>query len=332
MTNPVASADCRINPRLLVHLRCPACKAGTIEQSSQDSLTCQRCGLSFAIIDGIADLRWFPQDTTESTAFNNQQAQYESHLHDQQAQTDYEESVIHRYGDKTEAMARGWARDYLGPFLDFGCGTGQISRCLKQTGAELYGFDISPVSVRKNVTDNGVLGVVANAFYVPFKDRSFQTVCCNGVLHHIVDLDHAITEMTRVSALYVLISECAETSYHPRWLEPVAVCVLRCRRTITKLAKAILRSVGLLDRVRAAIATAPDRPAASPRGHNSKYERGLDPYEVAALLDKHGFKVRYLRFWTNIDWRHRSRLKRILIRLMVSRRKGTHFEIHAART
>ena len=311
------SAVTQINHRLLAKLRCPACREGTFRETYRDVLICQAYNSSFPIISGIPDLTYFPKSNDEAIAFNNAQAQYESQIHNYVAQNDYEQIVIQRFGDKTESIATGWAKVFPGPILDFGCGTGQVCRYLRKYHAEVYGFDISPISVQKNVNDNGVLAVVANAFYVPFADRAFETVCCNGVLHHTVDLKTVISEMARVCNKHIVISEGCVSSYHPIWVKfrQYSFCSI----------KLLLKFCGLLDIIKR------KRGISRGTGTASKYERPLDPKDIVEFLKEASFKISRLRFWTNLNWRRRSRLKKLLIRMMVSRRAGTHFEIHAER-
>lgn len=311
--------------RFLDKLRCPACRRGTFQQSSQDQLRCEACKRSFPIMRGIADLSYFPESSDEAIAFNNTQAQYERQVHEDAAQGKYEQGVIRKFGDKTEAMSIGWAEGFPGPFLDFGCGTGQVCRSLRKYHADVYAFDISVISVEKNVRDNNVLGVVANAFYVPFANQAFATVCCNGVLHHIIDLESAIDEMARVSDRYILISEGCIRYYYPIWLRLIRG--LRFRESVKLLLKWLLRRFGLLEKVKRKIGGS----RTAGRGVGSKYERPLDPKDIVELLKRAGFRTNRLRFWTNLNWRRRSRLKKFLIRMMVSGRAGTHFEIQAER-
>ncbi len=307
----------QINQRLLEKLLCPVCHEGTFRKTSQNMLICEACGRLFPVIRGIVDLTYFPEGGNEAIAFDNIQAQHERYVHDRRAEDDYEEHVIKKFGDKTEVIATGWAKTFPGPILDFGCGTGQVCRFLKKYHDEVYGFDISPISVRQNVKDNTVLAVVANAFCVPFKNSAFETVCCNGTLHHLVDLKRAIGEMARVCKKYIVISEPCVYNYHPM--------LLRIKRHLRIAAKSLLQFFGLLEIIKGMYKIC------SSGGAVSKYERPLDPKDIVELLKQAGFKVTRLSFWTNLNWRQRSHIKKLLIRMMVSKRVGTHFEIHAER-
>lgn len=309
---------------LVEKLCCPACK-GDLKDENGSAFVCTGCGRTHPIVDGIPDLVYYPEEEPGQSSFNNLQARYERDLEDYEALHDYEDRVVKVYGDKTELIATCWARVFQGPILDYGCGTGQLSRVLKRYHSPVYAFDISRASICRNVQDNNVVAVAANAFHLPFRDCCFETVCCNGVLHHIIDLGSAVKEMARVANRSIAISEPCTTSYHRTpW------SALRDPR---ELARALLRATllralalyqGLTLRRKSLI-------SAGGKGSASKYERPLDPQEVIELLEQAGFRVTLLRFWTNLSWKGRSRLKKVLTGMLVSSEVGSHFEIRAER-
>jgi len=299
-------------------LECPACHTSDLGKG-EGAIVCRGCGRRYPIRQGIPDLSWFPEDADDRSVFNREQARYERALHDGCAETSYDEEVVRIYGDKTELIGEGWAGSFPGPYLDFGCGTGQISRTLKRRGGTVFACDISPASVLRNVRENGVVGIGANAFCLPYRDRSISTVCCNGVLHHIVDLKTAIKEMARVAGRYIAISEGCTTEYQSG------------RRVINRLLRGTEKLLLRHPRICRWIGRTGTRDGISSPPTDSKYERPLDPREVIDLLEQNGFRCTRLRFWTNINWRCRSRLKKILIRALVSRKWGSHFEIRTER-
>jgi len=307
----------KIDKRFREKLCCPACK-GELQYKDKSSVLCVACGTKYLIRDGIPNLIYYSNGGGHEN-FNNIQTQYERDVHNEEAEI-YEKRVVNVWGDKTELIATGWAKLFPGPVLDYGCGTGQISRVLKRYHSPVYAFDISSVSVSKNIQDNNVLAVTANAFHLPFKSKSFETVLCNGVLHHIVDLRAAVAEMSRVANRFIAISEPCLFSYY-RILSKTPVFLRRA-------AKAILQAIGLLGFARRFINHL--RPSGYSRG--SKYERQLEPYDVVSLLEEHGFKIKMLRYWTNLNWKRRSPLKKLLMRILISNKAGTHFEIRAERS
>lgn len=310
-----------IDKRLREKLCCPACK-GELQYKDKSSFLCVSCGTKYFIKDDIPTLIYYP-DGEGHENFNKIQAQHECDVHNAQAKI-YEKIVVNMYGDKTELIATDWAKLFPGPVLDYGCGTGQISRVLKRYHSPVYAIDISSASVSKNIQDNNVLAVTANAFHLPFKSKSFETVLCNGVLHHIVDLRTIVAEMSRVANRFIAISEPCPFSYY-RILSKVSVLL---KRASYALAKALLRAVGLLEVVRQF------RRHSEPQGDfgGSKYAQHLEPCDLVSLLEEHGFEIKMLRYWTNLNWKRRSPLKKLLMRILISNKAGTHFEIRAERS
>jgi ubiquinone/menaquinone biosynthesis C-methylase UbiE len=100
-------------------------------------------------------------------------------------------------------------KDYFGSvqdkkILDYACGSGWISIYLARSGAQCYGFDISPKSVKVATRMAEVNGVgsrckfsVTAAEKMDFPDNYFDFVFGNAALHH-TDLDKSPAEIARV--------------------------------------------------------------------------------------------------------------------------------------
>jgi ubiquinone/menaquinone biosynthesis C-methylase UbiE len=100
-------------------------------------------------------------------------------------------------------------KDFFGPvkdrkILDFACGSGWISIYLARSGAECYGFDISPKSVAVATRMAEANGVgdrchfkVTAAEKMDYPDNTFDFVFGNAALHH-TDLDKSPAEIARV--------------------------------------------------------------------------------------------------------------------------------------
>jgi SAM-dependent methyltransferase len=89
-------------------------------------------------------------------------------------------------------------RRYLpqsGTILDFGAGEGQQAQALQSLGFEVHAIDVaaSPHLVRR-VFDVAIY----DGRNLPFPDASFDVVMSSNVLEHLVDLPHALRELTRV--------------------------------------------------------------------------------------------------------------------------------------
>lgn len=316
-------------------LCCPLCYGVVVNNGR--CLCCKSCTQAYPIIDGIPDMRVYesPLFTSE---FNKHQALYEAALHDEEAESDYEESVIRTFGTKTRLMVENWAMeiDKTSSYsvLDYGCGTGQVSRVMVHHIKPLFAFDISEKSLRKNMRENGVLGVLGNSLYLPFKERAFDIVCINGVLHHIVDLERAICELSRVSATSIYVSEgiprgrpsFSRIPLYPRFNRRFAFCIYLViywfRALLGKGKTGMKRLASVLFRFgRGRIS----------KSHGSKYERPLDVFSVESLMVVNGFKRNRLLWYTNIDIPGDGTVKKLLTGVLVNDVAGTHFDLRMDR-
>ena len=100
--------------------------------------------------------------------------------------------------------------------LDVGCGIGQYGVFFALKGAEVWGFDLSPVGVetaQQMAKENGVADrchfSVANATAMPYPDGHFDIVLFHEVLHHAIKYPGVREESLRVlkSGGKVIISE-----------------------------------------------------------------------------------------------------------------------------
>lgn len=84
--------------------------------------------------------------------------------------------------------------------LELGCGTGDFTKEIVKTGAEVTAIDISPVLLdiaRKNVSADNVSFVEDNAYQMSFGDATFDFVIGSSVLHHL-EIEKAVAEIYRV--------------------------------------------------------------------------------------------------------------------------------------
>jgi SAM-dependent methyltransferase len=87
--------------------------------------------------------------------------------------------------------------------LDYGCGLGKWAVHLASKGADVSGFDLSPVAIetaRRRAEFNGlnVRFDVADAAQLPYEDAAFDVVLGIGVLHHVVKYPGTALELHRV--------------------------------------------------------------------------------------------------------------------------------------
>lgn len=83
--------------------------------------------------------------------------------------------------------------------LDIGCGPGNSSKILSDTGAEVTGIDFSQKMVDEASANYSDISFhQADAENIPKPDNSFDVVVANYVVHHFADPDKVFSEITRV--------------------------------------------------------------------------------------------------------------------------------------
>jgi SAM-dependent methyltransferase len=118
--------------------------------------------------------------------------------------------------------------------LEVGCGAGRVAVEVAKTGRTVTASDISPTALRhawKRAESDGVsVEFVESAVEsLPFPDRGFDTVICAHTLEHVQDLDVAVSELIRVTAMQLIIIVPREdsvsefgTDYHVQCFPSVA--------------------------------------------------------------------------------------------------------------
>jgi len=86
---------------------------------------------------------------------------------------------------------------------DIGCGNGVITNELAKTW-DTTGLDFSEEALKRLTCP----AVLASVTQIPFSDRSYDFVLCSEVLEHLdkIDLQKAISEMSRIAKKYLLIT------------------------------------------------------------------------------------------------------------------------------
>jgi SAM-dependent methyltransferase len=102
-------------------------------------------------------------------------------------------------GEKAEDLAVAALGEAVpARILEIGCGLGEFAeRMAHELEAHVVAVDISPRMVELAAA-RGVDAVVADAQELPFAHLEFDCVVANWVLHHVPDLDRALTEIDRV--------------------------------------------------------------------------------------------------------------------------------------
>ncbi|MDE3202184.1 MAG: methyltransferase domain-containing protein [Acidobacteriota bacterium] len=91
-----------------------------------------------------------------------------------------------------------WLNPQLGEkILDLGCGDGQLTMQLAQSGAQVEGVDASPSMVAA-ARARGMQVTEASAESLPFADGAFDAVFSNAALHWVRNQDAMMTQVRRV--------------------------------------------------------------------------------------------------------------------------------------
>ncbi len=97
--------------------------------------------------------------------------------------------------------------------LDLGCGTGYaslINNTISKNKIKVISTDISKVECIMGKKHAKGIGryqefIVSDASNLPFKDDSFDSAYCIGVLHHILEYRNVLKEMSRISKKFCCV-------------------------------------------------------------------------------------------------------------------------------
>lgn len=85
--------------------------------------------------------------------------------------------------------------------LDAGCGSGPLCADLKDRGAIVRGFDLSPAMIglaRERLGEETELLVADLAKPLPYDDQAFDVIVSSLALHYLEDWDAPLTELRRI--------------------------------------------------------------------------------------------------------------------------------------
>lgn len=100
--------------------------------------------------------------------------------------------------------------------LDYGCGDGLDLSLFQELGYEkVYGFDNS-LGLLADARDFKV--ILADAYSLPLASHSLDVVFINGVLHHLDDVERALSEIIRILVPGGSLCLIEPTSSPLRWL------------------------------------------------------------------------------------------------------------------
>ncbi|HTM16133.1 MAG TPA: methyltransferase domain-containing protein [Terracidiphilus sp.] len=106
-----------------------------------------------------------------------------------------------RYGAFVHGLAGGvleWLDPQPGEYvLDLGCGDGQLTQRIAESGAHVLGVDASAEMVAA-ARERGIEAEHAKAEELPFRDATFDAVFSNAVLHWVRGQDAMLEQVHRV--------------------------------------------------------------------------------------------------------------------------------------
>jgi SAM-dependent methyltransferase len=91
--------------------------------------------------------------------------------------------------------------------LDVGCGNGFSTFYMHNYVPHIWAVDRSYHMLIRHPFKQAGRAILADAFTLPFPDKTFDLVYGWEVLHHIVDPTVVVAEMARVSRRYILVAE-----------------------------------------------------------------------------------------------------------------------------
>lgn len=128
------------------------------------------------------------------------------------ADTGYSAGEYHMESLLTRGVVRGWAKGYAGGsvrLLDVGCGKGLFLRDYSDALRQRWGIkQVKATGVDLVKSPGNHFSAVCEDFQfvqqnldgqlLPFKDHSFDFVCCNQVLEHVFETEKLVREFRRV--------------------------------------------------------------------------------------------------------------------------------------
>jgi len=142
----------------------------------------------------------------------------------------YFDQLVEDEGDFNPFTERGWqtlarrftavgAADSGMRVLDIGCGTGQSRQVYARHTATYVGLDLSLGALRRAAARHPQSAwLQADALRLPFSDGAFDVVAFSSVLHHVPNMDLALSEAARVVVPGGLVFAFDPNLLHPAML------------------------------------------------------------------------------------------------------------------
>lgn len=198
---------------------CPRCRGPL--NARVDVFRCERCEANYPIVAGIPDFRifadpWISIEEDRAKAIRVQAAtaglDFEASVRAYWAMTpDTPRRLVDHYVNHV-LTAEDRSREWLGvlqegpvpagPWLDLGCGTGDLLAAASAMGTRVVGADIAlrwlVVARKRRALAERVSFVCCCAEALPFPERTFARVTALGLLEHCGDPEPVCREALRV--------------------------------------------------------------------------------------------------------------------------------------
>lgn len=201
---------------LLSLLACPVCRGGLAWTA--DSATCEDCGRSYPVKDGIPVL--LPPGVESDTHKRTQLEFFDSEDPEWEISRPHGSPEVYRWLLE-QKFVRGVSslRDLLpgATTLTVCGGSGMDAEFLARAGARVLASDLSlgaALRARRRAERYGVelQPVVADIEALPLRDRAADLVYVHDGLHHLTDPRAGLEEMARVAAVAVSVNEPARAA------------------------------------------------------------------------------------------------------------------------
>ncbi|MBF0540028.1 MAG: methyltransferase domain-containing protein [Nitrospirae bacterium] len=172
-------------------ISCPKC-SGNLDKNNVGYI-CNQCNQKYDIEDGIVKLFYFPEFEKDTNVTEKIKSFYEKTPFPNYDDFDNIAQLMEKSRKGVFVKLLDEQIPFNSSIIECGCGTGQLSNFLSISNRTVLGTDMCLNSLRlanefkiKNEL-NTVNFIQMNLFYPAVKEKSFDVVISNGVLHHTSD-------------------------------------------------------------------------------------------------------------------------------------------------
>ena len=176
----------------MIELICPDCKETL--QLMNNAFSCDKCKKEFYIKEGIPV---FLSNPIENTLLTNYIEHYQNDGKGFNYYKEEDKQVLHDM-KRMKEIVTGKIPKTARKILDVGAGSNWVAGYAIPKGKEVFAVDISFENIKvakdKYAGDN-YIGLVADAFSLPFKPETFDCIIASEIIEHTVDPKQFITKL-----------------------------------------------------------------------------------------------------------------------------------------